>query len=136
MLVKKRGIDRRVITPWSPSWLSIRRAIDEERKINPIEKTPTKRIIPHTETKIPVTVEFWKNSTPMRRPKARMIIAWMKAFVTPERPMPRIMWVRGMGLTMISGIRPKVLSNRRLIPPKRLVKRVVMAITPAAMNVR
>jgi hypothetical protein len=65
-----------------------------------------------------------------------MIATWINDFVIPERLTPSMIWVRGMGLASISRINPQFLSKRRLIPPKRLVKRVVIAITPAAMKVR
>jgi hypothetical protein len=41
-----------------------------------------------------------------------------------------------MGLAMISRMRPQFLSKRMIIPPKRHVNSVVIAMIPAAMNVR
>jgi len=60
----------------------------------------------------------------------------MKDLVIPERAIPKMIWFLGSGLAKISRISPQFLSKRRLIPPKRLVKSVVIAITPAAMKVR
>ncbi len=65
-----------------------------------------------------------------------MMIDWMNALVIPDSPIPKMMWFLGRGLAKISRISPQFLSKRRLIPPKRLVKSVVMAITPAAIKVR
>ncbi len=59
-----------------------------------------------------------------------------KDLVIPERLTPMRTWLRGMGLARISRMSPQSLSKRRLIPPKRLVKRVVRAMMPAAMKVR
>ena len=50
--------------------------------------------------------------------------------------MPTIMWFRGMGLARSSLISPQFLSKSRVMPPNRLVKSVVRAMTPAPMNVR
>jgi len=63
-------------------------------------------------------------------------ITWIKDLVTPDRPIPSMMWFLGMGLARSSLINPQFLSNNSVMPPKRLVKRVVRAITPAPMNVR
>ena len=62
-----------------------------------------------------------------------MIAAWMQDLVIPERPVPSTMFARLMGAAITSRSRPQFLSKRRLMPPKRLVKSVVIAITPAHM---
>ncbi|OQC65885.1 MAG: hypothetical protein BWX50_01472 [Euryarchaeota archaeon ADurb.Bin009] len=122
--------------PCNPSGLSRRIDMVEEKRRNPSEKTPTKRKIPRIETTTRAGEYPGKNCTPRKSPNAMMMATWMNDFVIPERLIPSMMWVRGMGLASISRISPQFLSKRRLIPPKRLVKRVVIAITPAAMKVR
>jgi hypothetical protein len=63
-------------------------------------------------------------------------MTWIKDLVTPERPMPMMMLFLDMGLAKISLMMPQFLSKRRLMPPKRLVNRVVRAMTPPPMKVR
>ncbi len=65
-----------------------------------------------------------------------MMTAWINDLVTPESPIPKIMWFLFIGLARISRISPQFLSKRITIPPKRLVNNVVIAIIPAPMNVR
>ena len=77
-----------------------------------------------------------KNAAPIRMPNTMMMMAWMNDFVTPERPIPKMMWLRSMGLARISRISPQFLSKRITIPPKRLVNSVVIAMIPAPMKVR
>lgn len=122
--------------PCSPSGLSRRMDMFEEKRRNPSEKMATNTNIPRIDTTIRRGENPGKNSTPRRSPNTMMIATWINDFVIPERLTPSMIWVRGMGLASISRINPQFLSKRRLIPPKRLVKRVVIAITPAAMKVR
>jgi len=63
-------------------------------------------------------------------------VAWIKDFVMAESPIPMIIWILGRGLERVSRISPQFLSKSSTVPPKRLVKSVVMAITPAPMKVR
>src|SRR5664280_646048 len=61
---------------------------------------------------------------------------WIKDLVMHESPSPTIMWILGRGLESVSLISPQFLSKSSTVPPKRLVKSVVMAMTPAPMKVR
>jgi len=56
--------------------------------------------------------------------------------VMPESPISIMIWILGIGLERVSRISPQFLSKSSTVPPKRLVKRVVMAMTPAPMKVR
>ena len=65
-----------------------------------------------------------------------MMNTWSNDLTSPLKVMPARIWKRGMGEASISFIRPHILSSCSEMPPYIVVNRMVIATTPASMNVR
>ncbi len=82
------------------------------------------------------TAATWSGRNPAPRHTANTSRPWMTATVAPPSVRPIMISRRGTGATSVSFRKPNCRSHSIAMPEKTDVNRMVMAITPGAMNCR